>query len=137
MTEEQKIKPPAHVEADRRRAEEREGNIAELKGWLEDQHRTALDNDPYGQFKYRTPLDVLKALDERERDQIRVFEHLTHDRLKPLAREKSDQRRVFVGAGGNAEDFDKDWENRGRDAHIAGTAFDNLERARRSSSVYD
>ena len=135
MSEPEKIRVPGY-EADQERAAEREEALGELKEWLEDKHQTALDEDLYGQFKFKMPIELLKDLTPQEREKLQDFEEQTYARLKPIAREKADQRQAFVAAGGDAESFEANWGQYGRDQHIAKTAAENLERARRESSIY-
>lgn len=135
MTEPEKIRVPGY-EAEQERAAEREEALGELREWIEDKHRKALDEDLYGQFKFKMPIELLKDLTPQEREKLQNFEEQTYARLKPLAQEKADQRQAFVRAGGSAEAFEANWGQHGRDAHIARTAAENLERARRESSIY-
>lgn len=135
MSEPEKIRVPGY-EADQERAAYRETALGELREWIEDKHQKALDEDLYGQFKFRTPIELLKDLTPQEREKLQDFEQQTYARLKPLAREKADQRQAFVRAGGGAEAFEANWGRHGRDEHIARKAAQNLERARRESSIY-
>jgi hypothetical protein len=132
MTEEQKIKAPAHIEADRRRAEEREGRVGELKGWLEDRHREALDADPHAPFKSKAPLSVLKALDEREREDVRSFEELAFQRHQEQARIKGAEKRYWTAAGGDGDRFERRWSEGGEDEAVARRAREIRERAENS-----
>lgn len=133
----EKIAAPAQFEADRARAAEREETLGELRGYLEGEQRKALEADPYGHFKMRVPVGILRELGPQERERVEAFERQAFDRLRPIAKEKADQKRMFVAAGGDPDNFEADWILEREDAHIAKTAASNLERARRASSVYD
>lgn len=135
MSEPEKIRVPGY-EADQERAAYRETALGELREWIEDKHRTAVEADPYGQFKFLTPIEVLKDLNPQEREKLQNFEEQAYARLKPLAQEKADQRQAFVLAGGDAATFEARWGRHGREDHIAKAAAQNLERARRESSIY-
>lgn len=135
MTEE-KIKVPAHVLGEQEQAAARAGSLDEMRLWLEGRHREALEENPYGGFKFRTPLDTLKKLTAEERGELQRHEETTFKRLQPLARGKQEQKRAFVSAGGSAERFEQHWQREGEDAHLFRVAAENVERARRDSSVY-
>lgn len=132
----EKIKAPAAFEADRARAAEREGTLGELRRWLEGEHRKALEENPYGHMKFRTPSGIRENLTRAEKDQIEAFEQQAFDRLRPIVQEKAERRDAHVRAGGNLDVFEHDWANGGEEARAAEVGEANLRRAR-ASSVYD
>lgn len=132
----EKIKAPPAFEADRARTAEREGTLGELRRWLEGEHRKALEFAPYGTFKFKTPTDIRANLTRDEQDQIDAFEEQAYARLRPIVREKAEQRDAFVRAGGDLDVFEHDWANGGEQAHAAERGEAALRRAR-ASSVYD
>lgn len=132
----EKIQAPAHIAADRARAAEREGTLGELRTYLEGEHRKALEENPYGHMKFKTPPGIRENLTSAEKAQIEAFEQRTYERLRPVVREKAERRDAFVRAGGDLDVFEYDWANGGEQAHAAETAEANLRRAR-ASSVYD
>lgn len=126
----------ARLDADQEKAAKREETIGELKGWLEDKHRAALEENPYGRFVSRIPVELLANLSPVEREQIDAFEEGAFDRHQPIAQLKHDQRRAFVAAGGTEAAFEDHWRAGGRDASIAEIASENLERARQEDQVF-
>ena len=130
------IKVPAAYEQERKRSADREKALGELREWLAQEHANALEAKPLATFKTRLPLEVLQNLTEREREQLLSFEQRTFDQQKSIARQKDEQKRAFVSAGGDPEAFEADWAWEGRDATIAAGAADNLERLQRASSPY-
>lgn len=128
-----KIKLPAHVAAERQRTDERRRAIGELREWLKEEHRRALDENPLGQFKFRVPLDTLKALTPEERHEIEAFEQQTDSRLRGMSQAKDHQKRMFVAAGGNEQAFEEGWQMWGEEAALQQRAAEVEERARRSS----
>lgn len=135
MTEPEKIKVPA-FEAAQRYAAEREEALGKLRGWLKEEHRKALEEDPMRHFTFKTPTDLLKDLTPQEKERLQGFEETTFARLKPRAQEKADKRRFAIAAGSSAEDFEREWTEIGSEVATAQRAHDIEERARRASSPY-
>lgn len=133
MEPNEKIPVPASFLADQEKAAKRRETIGELREYLGRKQQEALDEEPYGYFKSRMPIQLLKDLTQQERDELFGFEESEHARLKPLTQTKHDQRGAFIRAGGTAEAFDAHWEAGGKDATIAQRAGDELERAARDS----
>jgi hypothetical protein len=132
MTEEKKIRSAAG-EAALKAKGEREGRVGDLKGWLEDRHREALDANPLAPFKSKAPLSVLKALDEREREDVRSFEEQAFHRHQEQARLKDAEKRYWTAAGGDGDRFERRWREHGEEEAVARRAREIRERAENSS----
>ncbi len=124
----------AHIrilEATEARAARRSEAMQELRDWIDGKHREALEEQPYSTFVSRAPIGTLAHLTPTERDGIYAEERGSFDRHQPVAQARAEQLSAFVRAGGNAADFEANWSTHGRDAHVAGVAGEQLERARR------
>lgn len=132
----EKVAVPESFWADQEKKEERRELIGEWRTWLSTKQQEALEANPYAPLRSRIPIEALKAFTAEERDALMTHEELEHSRLQPVARARAEQHRAYVAAGGNAEDFDDQWEGYGREIHTAGVAEANLERAKRASSPY-
>ncbi len=132
----EKVAVPEAWKADQAATTERRELIGEWRAWLGAKQQESLDAAPYGRFQSRIPIEALKSFTPEERDELMVAEELEYNRLKPLAQARDEQRRAFVQAGGDAENFDAVWEGYGKDIHIAEEAAESIERAKRSSSPY-
>ena len=121
----------AHInamEAEQEKAEKLGATMDERRKWLDRRHREALQEEPYGPFTSKIPLEVLKNLTSQERDQLEAFELQAFHRHRPLAQARDEQRRAFIAVGGDAESFDSIWELGGKDAQAAELASGNIER---------
>lgn len=120
----------ARMDAEQAKADQRWETLDGVREWLDGKHRDALQEEPYGQYVSRLPIELLAKLTIQEREQIDAFERLAFDRHRPLAQAREQQRRAFVAAGGTAAAFELNWETYGGDAHTARLADEHLERAR-------
>ncbi len=127
MTEEKKIRSAAG-EAALKAKGEREGRVGDLKAWLSDRHREPLDADPLAPFKSKTPLSVLKALDEREREDVRAFEEQAFHRHQEQAMHKDSEKRYWTAAGGDGDRFERRWSEGGEEEAVARRAREIRER---------
>lgn len=124
----------AGMDADREKAAQREKWLEEAADALEIGQRQAAETSPYGRFSSRIPVDV--GLTPEEHDQLLGFERAAFERYKPLAQAKEEQKRAFVGAGGDEGTFDAHWAAGGKEATIAQLAETNLERAVGDDNVF-
>lgn len=124
------------LDAEQARADARRENIGELKGWLDNQHREALEEEPYGRFVSRLPVEDIAKLTPQEREQIAAAEELAFERHKPVAQEKAAQKTAYLLAGGNEADFEQSWREYGREVAIQGLAGERLERAAIEDTVF-
>lgn len=134
---EEKIKVPAAWAAKSAEEAQRRELVGQWREHLATRQREVLDEEgPYGNFRSRLPVEVLKNLTPGEREELMAHEEAEYNRLKPLARAKDEQRRAHVQAGGDAEDFEAQWEAYGKDITISARADESLDRAARASSPY-
>lgn len=128
--------PAAFLDRQKKEAERRE-LIGEWRQHLGAKQREHLEQEgPLAGFKTRISVELFKSLTPEEREELMSHEQAEYNRLKPLATSKSEQRRAFVAAGGDGEDFDEHWELGGKNATIAQMADEKLDRASRASSAY-
>lgn len=137
MTEE-KISPPASWQRAQEEQQARRECVEEWRGHLSALQAQALEQDPYGQFVSRIPVEVLTggSFNRQELDELVGHEEAEHRRLAPLAKAKDERRRAYVRAGGAPEAFDRQWREYGQELYISDKAAEDLERARRASSIY-
>jgi hypothetical protein len=134
---EEKIKVPAAWAAQRDEEAQRRELVGQWREHLATGQRKVLDEEgPYGNFRSRLPVEVLKNLTPNEREELMAHEEAEFNRLKPLARAKDEQRRAHVMAGGSAEAFERQWADYGEAITIDARAAESLDRAARSSSPY-
>lgn len=117
------------LEASEAKAAKRSETLDELRGWLEQQHTTALEESPYSFFVSRLPVELMAHLTPQERAQLETSELEAFHRHQPLAQTRAEQLAAFVRAGGTPEAFERNWEDHGRDAHVAAVAGEQLRRA--------
>lgn len=133
----EKISVPASHQAGQEEKAQRARLIGEWRGFLSAKQRKHLDEEgPHAGFRTRISAELAKALTPQEYEELAGHEQAEYNRLKPLATSKSEQRRAFIAAGGDGEDFDEHWELGGKNATIAQMADERLDRAARSSSAY-
>ncbi len=76
---------------------------------------------------------MLKALDEREREDVRAFEEQAFHRRQEQARRKDSEKRYWTAAGGGGDRFERRWREHGEEEAVARRAREIRERAENSS----
>lgn len=117
------------LDAEQAQADARRESVDALKGWLDTQHRKALEEDPYGRFVSRLPVEEIAKLTPQEQEQIAAAEEQSFERHKPVAQEKAAQKTAYLLAGGNEADFERTWSEYGREVAVQGLAGELEARA--------